>query len=93
MPSNVVRQHVLFSRSAVLLLPCPNFMSFSLSTPCGTGKWGKMLIENRGGPGADGWVLHNFEPEDRRHLTILQLAGGRHAALPCACVLHCPYQH
>lgn len=43
--------------------------------PLPAAEWGRHLIGSRGGPGADGWQLRNFEPEDRRHLTILQLAG------------------
>jgi hypothetical protein len=46
-------------------------------------EWGRHLIGSRGGPGPDGWNLRNFEPEDRRHLTILQLAGGLAHRISC----------
>ncbi|WIA34897.1 hypothetical protein OEZ86_013184 [Tetradesmus obliquus] len=50
-------------------------------------EWGRHLIGSRGGPGPDGWALRNFEPEDRRHLTILQLAGL------CHDLGHGPFSH
>lgn len=50
-------------------------------------EWGRQLINNRGGPREDGWQLRNFEPEDRRNLTILQLAGL------CHDLGHGPFSH
>ncbi|KAF6260882.1 hypothetical protein COO60DRAFT_840296 [Scenedesmus sp. NREL 46B-D3] len=50
-------------------------------------EWGRHLIGSRGGPGPDGWNMRNFEPEDRRHLTILQLAGL------CHDLGHGPFSH
>lgn len=38
-------------------------------------EWGMKLISARDGVGEDGWQLRRLEPEDRQHLTVLQLAG------------------
>lgn len=34
------------------------------------------LFYSRDGVGEDGWQLRRLEPEDRQHLTVLQLAGA-----------------
>jgi len=43
--------------------------------PLPAGDWGQRLLRSRDGVGEDGWPRQGLEPEDRQHLTVLQLAG------------------
>eukprot|EP00775_Hariotina_reticulata_P012035 gene12035-12178_t len=50
-------------------------------------EWGQHLISSSGSPESDGWQLRNFEPEGRKNLTVLQLAGL------CHDLGHGPFSH
>jgi hypothetical protein len=57
---------------------CPSLLS---CLPASAAEWGIKLISSRDGVGEDGWQLRRLEPEDRQHLTVLQLAGAHGTGL------------
>lgn len=70
--------HCLLSAHPRTTPPCPSLRpTGTVSTPCvaAAADWGAKLISSRDGVGEDGWQMRRLEPEDRQHLTVLQLAG------------------
>jgi hypothetical protein len=78
-PTRRLRARLHTGHPLALHITC--VLPFFSCLPAFAAEWGIKLISSRDGVGEDGWQLRRLEPEDRQHLTVLQLAGAHGTGL------------